>query len=132
MPDHFNLHRRKALLALAGAESEFAAGRYNNAIGRAYYYCFHLAVAARIAAGERPDRTPERWRHGLTLRALDRLLTHWSEAANLLGQMADIYSMRLRAGYELPLSTEMEASETIERAKVLGAVIERHVPFRPG
>jgi uncharacterized protein (UPF0332 family) len=36
----------KSAESLAGAESEYANGRFNNSANRAYYACFHAAVAA--------------------------------------------------------------------------------------
>ena len=38
----------KAQESLAGAESEFAAGRYNNCANRCYYACFQAAIHALI------------------------------------------------------------------------------------
>ena len=41
-----NLYLRKAEEALAGAESEFANGRYNNCANRCYYSTFDAAIHA--------------------------------------------------------------------------------------
>src|SRR5205823_6359850 len=54
LPDHiaeFGNRPDKALESLAGAESELANGRYNNAANRAYYACFQAAIAALQRAG---------------------------------------------------------------------------------
>jgi len=44
----------KAQESLAGTESEFAAGRYNNCANRCYYACFQAAIHALIKAGIQP------------------------------------------------------------------------------
>lgn len=41
----------KAMESLAGAESEFAHGRYNNCANRCYYGCFQAAIAALLHDG---------------------------------------------------------------------------------
>lgn len=51
----------KAEESLAGAESEFANGRYNNCANRCYYGCFQAAIAALLQAGISPDG--QQWGH---------------------------------------------------------------------
>lgn len=51
----------KALESLAGAESEFVNGRYNNSANRCYYAAFQAAIAALQRAGVRPSRG--QWGH---------------------------------------------------------------------
>ena len=41
----------KAEESLAGAESEFMDGRYNNTADRSYYPCFQAAIAALLREG---------------------------------------------------------------------------------
>lgn len=60
MVDEHVDHLAKAREALQGAESELANRRYNNAANRAYYACFHAAIAALIDAD---IRSSERWEH---------------------------------------------------------------------
>jgi len=68
--------KARATEALRGAASEFAAGRFNNATNRAYYACFHMAVASRMLAG---DAAPPRneWRHAQTIGRFSGLLQQW-------------------------------------------------------
>ena len=54
---------QKADESLAGAESEFAVGRYNNCANRAYYACFQAAIAALIRVGIGPSGRDLQWRH---------------------------------------------------------------------
>jgi len=51
----------KAEESLAGAESEFVNGRYNNCANRCYYACFQAAIAALLRAGMEP--TGPQWSH---------------------------------------------------------------------
>ncbi len=51
----------KARESLAGADSEYANGRYNNSANRAYYACFQAAIAALLVAGVRPAAV--QWSH---------------------------------------------------------------------
>lgn len=44
----------KATKSLAGAESEYANGQYDNCANRCYYACFQSAVHALLGAGMAP------------------------------------------------------------------------------
>lgn len=65
----------KAEESLAGAESEFANGRFNNCANRSYYSCFQAAVAGLLREGVRPADPRQQW--GARLRAVPvRRSTH--------------------------------------------------------
>ena len=51
----------KAEESLAGAESEFINGRYNNEANRCYYACFQAAIAALVREGIQPSE--RQWGH---------------------------------------------------------------------
>lgn len=51
----------KAEESLAGAESEFINGRYNNTANRCYYACFQAAIAALLQEGIQPSG--RQWGH---------------------------------------------------------------------
>ena len=53
----------KAIESLAGAESEYANGRYNNCANRCYYACFQAAIHALLQAGIRPTGRQVEWGH---------------------------------------------------------------------
>lgn len=61
MVDRVSLYRAKAVESVAGAESEYANGRYNNCANRCYYACFQIAIAALISTGIEPLGT--QWSH---------------------------------------------------------------------
>lgn len=44
-------YRAKAREEIAGAQSEYEHGRFNNCVKLAYYACFHAAVAELLGAG---------------------------------------------------------------------------------
>lgn len=46
-----DLYLQKSIESLAGAESELANGRFNNAANRAYYAAFQAAIAALLRDG---------------------------------------------------------------------------------
>jgi uncharacterized protein (UPF0332 family) len=55
---------KKAEESLAGARSEIANGRFNNAANRMYYACFQSAVAALLYAGVQRPPGDGIWSHG--------------------------------------------------------------------
>lgn len=63
MLDPALLYVERALESLAGAASEVANGRYNNAANRAYYARFQAAVAGLSWAGVTPRSASREWSH---------------------------------------------------------------------
>ena len=53
----------KAEESLAGAESEFINGRYNNCANRCYYACFQAAIHALVEAGVTLSGAQGEWGH---------------------------------------------------------------------
>jgi uncharacterized protein (UPF0332 family) len=49
--DIADLYLAKAQSSLAGAQSELAQQRFDNAANRAYYACFQAAISALLRAG---------------------------------------------------------------------------------
>jgi len=64
MIEHVQPFLAKAQESVAGAESEFAAERYNNCANRCYYACFQAAIHALLKAGIQPQGKRGQW--GLT------------------------------------------------------------------
>jgi uncharacterized protein (UPF0332 family) len=109
----------KALESLAGAESELAAGRSNNAANRAYYACFQAAIMVLIGVGFRPDASG-RWQH-------DAVQAHF--AGQLINrrhryppELRDTFDRLLRlrqtADYKSDLVTADQAQRAVRRARV--------------
>ena len=127
MSFHHTLHQQRAAEALAGAEAEWDAGRHNNAVGRVYYYLFHLTVAVRIARGERTDTLSGRWEHQKTWWASDECARRQGRP-ELVGEMGQVYAQRKTSDYDSYGSSRDEAEETIKRAKALGEVLASDLP----
>lgn len=88
----------KAREALAGAESEFANQRYDNAANRAYYACFFAAIAALLMdAGIRPQGA--RWEHDFVA----------AQFAGLLIQRRKLYPDDLRDAMYRNMAVRQEA-----------------------
>jgi len=116
----------KALESLAGAESEFAAGRYNNCANRCYYASFQAAVAALAAAGIRAS--DGRWPHDFVQSQFNgqlvyRRKTYPPALANILNE-----NMGLRhfADYDGPGVSDPQVRRALRRARnFVAAVAER-------
>ncbi len=63
MVDEGQLYLQKAQESLAGAESEYVNGRYNNCADRTYYACFRAAICALSRAGFGPRGARSQWGH---------------------------------------------------------------------
>ncbi len=63
MIDREQVFLAKAQESLAGAESEFVAGRYNNCANRCYYACFQAAIHALVQVGIHPSGRRRQWGH---------------------------------------------------------------------
>ena len=122
MAFHHTYHQERAQEALEGADGEFAAGRFNNAVSRAYYYGFNLTVAVRIARGEPTDTLQGHWRHEPTWNAADEALRRHNRP-ELVGQLKQVYGQRIESDYRPSGSSRDEADETIMKVKELGQVI---------
>ena len=102
--------------ALLGAASEFAAGRYNNTTSRAYYACFHIAVASLLLDGA-SDPPGNQWRHAQTIGRFAGLLRRWDIESPVVG----FRSLRERADYAA--DTEGDGVSSLAAARILGEVL---------
>lgn len=113
----------KAQESLAGAESELANRRYQNAANRAYYACYQAAVAALHREGiQAPGK---RWGHD-TVRAqfagelIRRRKMYPSELRDTFERLGEL---RQRADYAAMPVLELPAARAVRRAKeFVGAV----------
>lgn len=113
----------KARESLAGAESEFANGRFQNCANRAYYACYQAAVAALFAAGIRPRG--DRWGHD-TVQALfvGELINRRKRfPAEFRDTFDRLYKARQIADYSLDAISEIQAFRSLRRARsFVGAI----------
>jgi uncharacterized protein (UPF0332 family) len=117
----------KAREALAGAQSEFASKRYNNAANRAYYACFHAAIAALLDAGVRPQGPL--WGHDYVQAQFSGLLIHRrklypEQLGSVLSRNIDV---RKEADYDAESVSEKDAKRAIEKAKRFVEAVETKV-----
>jgi uncharacterized protein (UPF0332 family) len=117
----------KACEALDGAQSEFANKRYNNAANRAYYACFHAAIAALLDAGVHPPA--RQWGHDYVQAQFSGLLIHRrklypEQLGSVLSRNIDV---RKEADYDAESVSEKDAKRAIEKAKRFVEAVETKV-----
>jgi uncharacterized protein (UPF0332 family) len=115
----------KAEESLAGAESEFTNGRYNNCANRCYYSCFQAAVVALKRAGIRPRGSSGQWSHDFMPAQFDGLLIGRRKlyATDLRGVLARNYGLRAAADYEDASVSRAEAARALQRARTFMGTI---------
>lgn len=125
MSDEAPVYLAKAEESLAGAESEFASGRYNNCANRAYYACFQAAAAALNRAGVRPSANRGKWSHAsIQAQFQEHLLNRRkSYPARLRGMLNRSIVTRERGDYEPVLVDRAEAFRALERARTFVAAV---------
>jgi uncharacterized protein (UPF0332 family) len=122
------LYLRKADESLAGAESEYANGRYNNCANRCYYACFQAAVHALTTEGMRSPGRRGEWSHAFVPSQFDGQLVNRRKhfPAELRGALARVYNVRQKADYTEVWLTETEAGRALRQARqFVGAVHAR-------
>jgi uncharacterized protein (UPF0332 family) len=114
----------KAWECLAGAESELASQRYNNAANRAYYAVFHAAIAALQQAGIRPPGAD--WSHGFVAAQFDGQLIYRRKlySTALRGVLRENGTLRSGADYGEEPVTRTEASRAMRRSRSFVAAIQ--------
>jgi uncharacterized protein (UPF0332 family) len=118
----------RAAESLAGAESEFATGRYNNCANRCYYAMFQAAIAALIAAGVRPAKAERPWEHDYVQAQFASILVRHRKlySAKLAPMLVQVMNKRLAADYELAGVGRSAAEHVLEKARLfVGAIQER-------
>jgi len=120
----------KAVESLNGAESEFAAGRFNNCANRCYYACFQAAVAALERENIRPGGG--NWNHAFVPSQFDGLLIHRRKRypTSLRGTLTDTYTLRVTADYRRGQVTRTDAARTLRRTRafVQAVMDQEHEP----
>lgn len=113
----------KAAECLAGARSELANGRFNNACNRAYYAAYNAAIVALIRAGV----TSRRWGHDEVQAVFAGQLIYRRKLypSSLRSTLPDLLTMRMKADYGLGSATERNALRATEDAALLLSVVLR-------
>lgn len=114
-----DLYLIKAVASLAGAESEYANGRYDNCANRCYYAVFQAAIAALLDAGVTARRGSRTWDHGFVQaefigRLINRQKTYPARLRQALSQNREL---RDRADYETQPVSEIQARRALQRSR---------------
>jgi uncharacterized protein (UPF0332 family) len=113
------LYAEKALESLAGAESEFANGRYDNCANRCYYACFQAAITALLREGIQPAEGRTQWSHEFVQgRFIGQLINRRKVYPTTLHDtLPRNMTLRHTADYSVEQVTETQASRAIRRAR---------------
>jgi uncharacterized protein (UPF0332 family) len=111
------LYLLKADESLAGAESEFANGRYDNCANRCYYACFQAAVAALQKAGITPDG--HNWGHAFVQSRFSGQLVNRRKVypAQHRDVLMRTLTLRQTADYAPDLVSQVEAARAVRRTR---------------
>ena len=118
MIDIGELYLAKAQASLAGAESELAQRRFDNAANRAYYACLQAAVAGLLWAGFQPPREAATWDHGFVqARFVGELINRRKRyAPDLRDTLSATIRLRHKADYQYDSVTVDQAIRMVRRA----------------
>jgi len=108
----------KARESFLGAESEFANGRYNNCVNRAYYATFQAAIAALQRAGIRPRGV--QWSHTFVPAQFNGVLINRRHLypAELRTVIGHNYALRQTADYTEYAVSRTDAERTLRRTRL--------------
>jgi uncharacterized protein (UPF0332 family) len=117
----------KAQESLAGAQSEFVNGRYNNCANRCYYACFQAAIHALAHAGIQPTSTPARWGHDFVQAQFAGQLVYRRKLypREMHEALVRTYGLRQAADYRRDLVSETQARRALGRTREFLATIQR-------
>lgn len=111
--------RRKARDSLAGAQSELANVRFNNAANRAYYAAFQAAIAALLRESIRA--IDEHWAHTFVQSefAGKLIARRHRNPSSLQDTLSRLETLRLRADYRGDTISATEARRCVRRSREL-------------
>lgn len=119
MPDLeiVELFTTKAQESLAGAESEFANGRYNNCVNRCYYACFQSAIAVLTRHDFRPSGL--RWTHSNVQSQFAGELVNRRKLypAALRDTLTRSLALRQRGDYEIQQVSQVSAARGLRSTR---------------
>ena len=105
----------KAGECLAGARSELANGRYNNAANRAYYAAYNAAIVALLRAGV----NSRSWGHGEVQASFARELIHRRKVFPTSHRklLPELDTMRSRGDYGRRTTSQRDAIKVVREAE---------------
>lgn len=113
------LYTEKAHESLAGAESEYANGRYNNCANSCYYACFQAAIIALLREGIQPAEGRMQWSHEFVQgRFIGQLINRRKVYPTALHDtLPRNMTLRHTADYSVEQVTETQASRAVRRTR---------------
>jgi uncharacterized protein (UPF0332 family) len=125
MTDTHLVFLAKAEESLAGAESEFANGRYNNCANRCYYACFQAAIAALIQADIGPRSARGQWGHDFVQAEFIGQLINRRKVypRTIRDALERTYTLRQVADYQTDHASERQASRALRRTRQFVEII---------
>lgn len=126
MIDERSIFLAKAEESLAGAESEFSNGRYNNCANRCYYACFQAAIVALLDDGIRPGGGRAEWGHAFVQsQFVGQLINRRKRYSSRLREvLAQALILRERADYRLAYVGEVQANRNLDRVRAFLAAVK--------
>ncbi len=123
--DHVQPFLAKAQESLAGAESEFAAGRYNNCANRCYYACLQAAIHALLKVGIQPRGVSGQWGHDFVQAEFASQLINRRKIyeADMRDVLMRAIMLRQTADYEEDMMKETQMARNLRRAQTFVGVI---------
>jgi uncharacterized protein (UPF0332 family) len=117
-PDRTTIFLAKAIESLAGAESEFVNGRFNNCANRCYYATFQAAIAALLRQAIQPG-AERAWGHPFVQAQFAGTLVNRSKLypVRLRDTLPQNLMLRQRADYEEQPVTETQAQRALRRTR---------------
>ncbi len=114
----------KAEQSLAGAESEFINGRYDNTANRCYYACFQAAIAALLREGI--ESRGGQWGHEYVPAHFsgDLINRRHLYPANLRGVLERNYILRQTADYEDDHLSRTQVARALDRTRVFVEAVQ--------
>ena len=123
--DRAIVYLEKAQKSVAGAQSEFANARYNNAANRARYACYQAAILALVEAGIRPPKGAKHWSHEFVQARFNGDLINRRKRypAEVKGALEQIFRLRVKADYDIDHVPEVQAARAVRRAEAFVAAV---------
>ena len=117
----------KAEESLAGAESEFVNGRYNNCANRCYYSCFQAAIAALLQEGVQPSGQHREWRHSFVQAEFVSQLINRRKRypAELRDTLPRAFALRQAADYYLDWMPKQQMERMLRRTRTFVQTIHQ-------
>ena len=124
--DAIDIRLSKAREALAGAESEYAARRYNNVANRCYYAVFRAAIAALMQGGIRSLSRDGSWGHDFVQAQFNGVLVRRRKVytAEIAESLRPLQDLRNSADYSGDTTSEIQAARAVRRARTFVATIQ--------